>query len=111
MKNYILIFFIFFTQSFISCNNNNTEQKFEKEKWKNGTQIDRGNMITDLMDNKNVYLIGKTQSEIIELLGHPKSNEETIFLYLIDFGYMTPFYFEITFDKTKHKVYEISLSD
>jgi len=110
MKNSILIFLIFFTQSFISCKNH-TELKFEKEKWKNGTQFDRGNMITNLMENKNIYLIGKTQSEIIDLLGKPKSKEETNFLYLIDFGYMTPFYFDILFDKTEHKVYEISLSD
>jgi len=110
MKNSILIFFVIIAQSFVSCNNH-TEQKFNKEKWKNGTQIDRGNMITDLMNNKNTYLIGKTKSEIIELLGEPKDKNEINFLYLIDLGYMTPFYFNISFDKINNKVYEISLSD
>lgn len=87
----------------------NKLQKFDTEKWKAGNQIERGNMATDLLESEQ--LIGKNQSEVLNLLGNPKDNTDTNFVYLVDFGYMTPFYLDIYFDKETLEVIEVTLSD
>jgi hypothetical protein len=105
MKQSLLLLFIFF----LSCGNNYKAEIFDKEKWKKGTQIERGNMSTDLV--KSEMLIGKTKSEIIDLLGEPKDSTRTNFHYLVDFGYMTPFDLNIWFDKDNLRVNKTDLSD
>jgi hypothetical protein len=105
MKQTILLLFIFF----LSCGNNNKAEKFNKEKWINGTQIERGNMSTDLVDSK--ILIGKTKTQIIELLGNPKDSTKINFHYQVDFGFMVPFHLDIDFDLVESKVIEVKLAD
>tara|TARA_R110002111_G_scaffold221743_2_gene283929 strand:- start:369 stop:686 length:318 start_codon:yes stop_codon:yes gene_type:complete len=105
MKQSLLLLFIFL----LSCGNNNKAEKFNKEKWISGTQIERGNMSTDLVESK--ILIGKTKSEILDLLGNPKDSTNTNFHYLVDFGYMTSFDLKISFDKSNLRVNKTDLSD
>jgi len=105
MKQTLILLFIFL----LSCGNDNKAENFNKEKWLNGTQIERGNMSTDLVESK--ILIGKTKSEIIETLGNPKDSTKTNLHYLVDFGYMTPFHLDVNFDKNDLKVKEVTLTD
>ena len=51
--------FIFLITFLFSCINNTSPIKFNKEKWRSGTQIQRGNMATDLVESN--VLIGKKQ--------------------------------------------------
>ena len=94
---------------FIGCRNKIKEEKFNSEKWKTGTQIERGNMSTDLVESK--ILIGKTKPEILNLLGQPKDSDETNFHYIIDFGYMTPFHLDIMFDQNNLRANQAKISD
>lgn len=93
----------------LSCGNNSKTEKFDKEKWKQGTQIEQGNMSTDLVESK--ILIGKTKSEIIEYLGSPKDSSKTVYHYLVDFEYMTPFHLDVIFDLNGAKVKDVALGD
>lgn len=92
-----------------SCGNKIKNEKFDSKKWKTGTQIDRGNMSTDLV--KSNILIGKNKPEIIALLGQPQDSSDTNFHYLVDFGYMTPYHLDVTFDTNNLKVNKVDLSD
>ncbi len=105
MKQIILLLFIFF----LSCGNNNKAEKFNKEKWLNGTQVEPGNMSTDLVESK--ILIGKTKNQIIELLGNPKDSTKINFHYQVDFGFMVPFHLDINFNLMDNKVKEVKLTD
>ncbi len=91
------------------CTNNSKLEKFDKEKWQTATQIERGNMSTDLVESK--ILIGKSKSKIIEYLGYPKDSTKTNFHYLVDFGYMNSFNLDVNFDLTGLKVTEVTLID
>jgi hypothetical protein len=91
------------------CINSSKLEKFDKEKWQSATQIERGNMSTDLVESK--ILIGKDKRQVIDLIGYPKDSTETNFHYLVDFGYMTPFHLDINFDSTDLKVKEVTLAD
>ena len=99
---------VLLTLLFISCGNNTKLEKFNQDKWLTGTQIERGNMATNLIESK--VLIGKNKTEVIKLLGTPKDSNHVNFNYQVDFGYMTPFDLNISFDNTM-KVYNASLSD
>ena len=92
----------------MSCGNKIKSEKFDKEKWKAGTQIERGNMSTDLIESE--ILIGKSKSEVINLLGEPKDSSNTNFHYIVDFGYMTSFDLNIYFNNSL-KVHKTDLSD
>jgi outer membrane protein assembly factor BamE (lipoprotein component of BamABCDE complex) len=105
MKQTVILLLIFL----LSCGNNSKLEKFDQEKWKDGTQIERGNMSTDLVESK--ILIGKTKSEVLEYLGYPKDSAKTNFHYLVDFGYMTPFHLDVNFDLTDSRVKEVTLTD
>ena len=105
MKQTLILLFVFL----LSCGNENKTEKFNKEKWINGTQIERGNMSTDLVESQ--LLIGKTKSETIEYIGFPKDSTNLNFHYLLDFGYLTPFHLNVNFDKTDLKVKEMTISD
>ncbi|MDO5970237.1 hypothetical protein Q4Q35_10500 [Flavivirga aquimarina] len=105
MKHTILLLFIYF----LSCGNNNKAEKFNKEKWRNGSQIERGNMSADLVESE--ILIGKNKNQVIKLLGNPKDSTKVNFHYLIDFGYMTPFHLDVNFDMTNNKVKDVTLID
>ena len=105
MRQILLLLVIFF----LSCGNNHKLEKFDKEKWKKGTQIERGNMSTNLVESN--ILIGKTKSEVLDLLGEPKDSTNTNFHYLVDFGYMIPFDLNIWFDKNSLRVHKTDLSD
>ncbi|GAA3652995.1 hypothetical protein [Flavivirga jejuensis] len=105
MKQALILLFIFF----LSCGKNNKVEKFDDQKWKKGTQTERGNMSTDLVESK--ILIGKTKSEIIEKIGYPKDSTKTNFHYLVDFGYMTPYHLDVNFDSTDLTVKEVTLTD
>ncbi|MBD3892227.1 hypothetical protein [Olleya marilimosa] len=91
------------------CINNSKLEKFDKEKWQSATQIERGNMSTDLVESK--ILIGKSKSKIIEYLGYPKDSTKTNFHYLVDFGYMNPFNLDVNFDSTGLKAKKVTLTD
>lgn len=106
MKQTLAILFI---TSLLSCGSNNKPIKFDKNEWRNGTQVERGNMSTDLVESK--ILIGKDKLQVIELIGYPKDSTETNFHYLVDFGYMTPFHLDVTFDMTDLKVKKVTLAD
>jgi outer membrane protein assembly factor BamE (lipoprotein component of BamABCDE complex) len=105
MKRTLILLSIFF----LSCGNNNNAEKFNAEKWINGTQIERGNMSSDLVDSK--ILIGKTKIEIIELLGSPKDSSDVNFHYLVDFGFIVPFHLDINFSSVDNKAKEVKLAD
>jgi len=93
----------------LGCGGESRNQKFNKEKWKMGTQQDRGNRAEDLI--KSYELKGKTKSEILELLGQPKDTSEFWYHYLVDYGYMTLFHLEFMFDSTEFKVIKVTLDD
>lgn len=95
----------------MNCNNSNSLSKFDTNKWISGNQKERGNMASDLVDNKETILIGKTKSEIYKILGKPKDTTNLNFHYLVDFGYLTPFHLDIYFDKEKLIVNEVTLAD
>ena len=105
MKQTLILLFIFLS----SCGNDSKNEKFDKVKWINGTERERGNMSTDLVESK--ILIGKTKSETIEHLGYPKDSTSMNFHYLVDFGYMTPVHLDVIFDIADFKVREVTLSD
>jgi hypothetical protein len=87
----------------------NTLKKFETKKWKTGTQIELGNMSTDLVESK--LLIGKNKPKTIAYLEYPKDSTRTNFHYLVDFGYMTPFHLDVSFDVNSLRVKEVTLTD
>ena len=93
----------------LSCGNKIKSEKFDKEKWKTGTQIERGNMSTDLIESE--ILIGKSKFEVIDILGKPKDSTNTNFHYLVDYGYMTPFHLDVNFDLTDLNVKEVTITD
>ena len=83
---------------------NITHERFDSEKWKNWTESEeewssRWDMMNSLRNNHE--LKGKTKSEIINLLGQPSSESNSIFRYNlgpsgrgINYGYL-----RISFDK------------
>ena len=93
----------------LSCKNEVKLEKFDTEKWKTGTQLERGNMATDLVES--TILIGKNKTEVISILGQPKDSTITNFHYIIDYGYMTKFHLDISFDINKLKVIKTEISD
>lgn len=77
-------------------------EKFDSAKWKQGDKRTRGRMIYDLQAGK--ILIGKTESEVLDLLGtedHPCANHKT---YVIDANVPTDIYFSIHFDSETRRV-------
>lgn len=105
MKQTLVFSFLFL----ISCANNIKSEKFDSEKWKNGTQIERGKMATDLIKSK--ILIGKTKPETIEYLGFPKDSSKTMYHYIVDLGYMIPFHLDVIFEVNENKVNRVTLRD
>jgi len=105
MKHSLIVLFIVF----LSCENSNKLEKFDSKKWKTASQIERGNMSTDLLESQ--ILIGYTKSEVIEKLGNPKDSTKTNFHYLVDFGFMTPFHLDVNFDSIDLLVKEVTLTD
>ncbi len=107
MNKIVLLFYLILLC--ISCSPDTKTVKFSTEKWKSGSQLERGNMVTDLVESN--ILIGKSKIEVTKLLGIPKDSSKTNYLYLVDFGYMTPFYLDIEFDFTTKKVQKVILND
>ena len=68
----------------LSCQ---TNEKFDSEKWNNKSIVDfeitdvREGMLNDLLDSR--VLIGKSKSEIIELLGKPEIANDSKITYLV----------------------------
>jgi hypothetical protein len=76
--------------------------QFDSAKWKQGDKRTRGKMIYDLRNSK--ILIGKTESEVLDLLGKdddPKANSKT---YVIDANIPTNVFFSIHFDNDTRRV-------
>lgn len=79
-----------------------TNEKFDSEKWKNWEESEaewsmRWEMMNNLRDNHE--LKGMTKTEIIELLGKPTSQNNSVFTYNlgpskrgINYGYLKIFY-------------------
>lgn len=106
MKKALIIIVLFF--SFISCENYNPK-KFDSVKWKNASQREKGLMASDLVDSK--ILLGKSKTEVLELIGKPKDSSNINFHYLIEFGYIVPFHLDVNFDKNENKVIDVTLAD
>ena len=70
----------------ISCGHINQLYKFDKEKWRYGSQV-------------------------LELIVNPKDSINANFHYLVDFGYMTPFHLDINFYRKNNKVIKVTLAD
>lgn len=83
-------------------------EKFDYQKWKKGTQIERGNMATHLVESK--VLLEKNKTTILNLFGSSTNSTETNFHYLVDFGYMTPFHLDINFN-INNEVENVTLTD
>ena len=94
--------------SFTNCKDYNPK-KFESVKWKNASPREKGLMASDLVESK--ILIGKSKTEILELIGKPKDSSNINFHYLIEFGYMAPFHLDITFDKENNRAINAILLD
>jgi len=109
LKVILFVISLFLVLSISACGNKIEEKKFDAEKWKIGSQIDRGNMSTDLVESK--ILVGKNKSDVLHLLGEPKDSSNTNFHYLVDLGYMTPFHLDVSFDLINKKVIEVTLAD
>ena len=77
------IYYIIFCLVFIGCN---SKEKFNSEKWKH-KGLDwwmtdfREKMIDDLIQSDT--LIGLSKEEVINLLGEPEQNEDTLFGYTV----------------------------
>lgn len=75
---------------------------FDQQKWRDGDDIERGRMRSDLAERK--IIDGKTRQQILEILGEPdekiSKNSEEIWLYDIEVvGTKPQLQFPITFDK------------
>jgi hypothetical protein len=57
------------------------QKSFDSKEWKMGTPSSRGAMVQDLIDRK--ILLGKTSSEVEELLGGPDFRETNWFGYKV----------------------------
>lgn len=84
---------------------------FNSEKWKNGSELDRGRMSQDLM--RSDRLIGLTRPEVLELLGPP--DHDLDLAYRIDIGFrfgFTPWLYvlNVRFDSTG-RVVRVSATD
>ncbi|WP_299383909.1 hypothetical protein [uncultured Lacinutrix sp.] len=106
MKKIIIVILLLI--SFSNCTDNNTK-KFETTKWKNASPREQGLMASDLVESN--ILIGKSKSEVLELIGTPKDSSAINFHYLIEFGYMAPFHLDVNFNKNENKVIDVTLID
>ncbi|AUC83482.1 hypothetical protein [Lacinutrix sp. Bg11-31] len=106
MKKLIIVFFVLI--GFTNCKDYNPK-KFEATRWKNASPREKGLMASDLVESK--ILIGKSKAEVLELIGKPKDSSNINFHYLIEFGYMAPFYLDVNFQKNKNKVINVTLAD
>jgi len=66
-----------------------THERFDSDKWKNWVETEdtwslRWDMMNDLRQQHE--LIGKSKSEIIELLGEPADNMNSEFLYSLGYS-------------------------
>jgi outer membrane protein assembly factor BamE (lipoprotein component of BamABCDE complex) len=88
MKNLFLLYFIFFLLP-ISCGNI-SGIPFDSEQWKNANLNAEENwsLRWDMMDSlRNDYeLVGKTKSEIIDLLGNPDNKVNNEFYYYLGYS-------------------------
>lgn len=82
---------------------------FDATRWKNGNSRIKGKMVYDLQNSK--ILIGKSKTEVDDLLGrddYPSENRKT---FVIDTNIPTDIYFSIHFDKTTQKVKSTDIGD
>jgi hypothetical protein len=104
--NKIIVILLFI--SFFNCTDS-SPKKFETKKWKNASPREQGLMASDLVESN--ILIGKSKSEVLELIGVPKDSSTVNFHYLIEFGYMAPFHLDVNFNKNENKVIDVTLID
>ena len=93
----------------IQCNDARKPRQFDKQEWRNGDRLTRGDMADDLV--KRGILDRKNKPEVIELLGNPTDSTKLWYSYTVDYGYSTPFYLEVTFDSTEHLVERVTILD
>ncbi|MEZ4887017.1 MAG: hypothetical protein R3E32_19965 [Chitinophagales bacterium] len=112
----ILTFFILL--GIYSCGINSESElnnvKFSSEKWKVSDWREKGRMTDDIVEND--LLIGKTKTEIVEMLGEPVQQTEDRFHYTVDIGikYMYDtwlYWLSVDFDTIEHKVNQVWLAD
>jgi hypothetical protein len=111
---FILIFPVFLVFS-ASCGVIVNNEKFDSAKWKNGDERAKGKMVYDLQSSK--ILIGKTQTEIVELLGKSDGNvliesqPNTGDRFDIDTNFPMDIYFTIHLDPKTQKVVSTDIGD
>lgn len=77
------VLIILFCAFLFGCDFKTNNLKFDSEKWKTADLRTKGRMSRDLRDSN--LLIGKTKSEVENLLGKPKFDGEN-WTYTIDVG-------------------------
>ena len=106
----IVIGFVLFAPKDFQSNN----ALFQADQWRYGDYRVRGTMCRDLSEKK--ILIGKTRSEVKNILGEPEQDYDEFTKYAIDLGsiwerWMIRYNFMIDFDKETGLVTSAHLMD
>jgi len=108
------ILFLLCTLTFSCKDFQSNDLVFSSKAWKESDFRIRGRMSRNLLDQKS--LTGKTQSEVIEILGKPDEEYEDSIKYAIDLGsiferWIQRNFIMVTFDEQSLKVKEIAIID
>ena len=111
--NYFIIIFILFNL-FVGCNANSKEGSeipFVSSQWKSGDQRLRAQMANDLLQ-KNI-LSGKSESEILDILGSPDEKSPNRFTYFLETEFMGPWrmFLNVDFKDSTKKVHSAWITD
>jgi len=92
----------------LGCSAFINNEPFDSAAWKNGDERSRGQMVYDLQNGKT--LIGKSKSEVIEILGHGEDypNGET---YYVDTRVPWDQRFTVHFDGDGERVISTDIGD
>lgn len=114
-RNLLFLIFSVFLVFSVSCGVIVNNEKFDSAKWKNGDERAKGKMVYDLQSSK--ILIGKTQAEVIELLGRSdgsvliESQHNAGDRFDIDTNFPIDIYFTIHLDPKTQKVVSTDIGD
>jgi hypothetical protein len=89
-----------------------SSKRFDSADWKRGDQSTRGAMVQDILDHK--YFLGKSRSQINELLGRPDYQDDDWYGYKVVTAircHMWVCRMDITFDPKASLVTDVTLSD
>jgi hypothetical protein len=116
----VFVSIIFIVLSGCAGRNDGLEKlPFNKEEWLKGDRRVRGQMVDNLIADS--LLIGKSKSDVVELLGDPTASDTTgPIVYIVDPGLKTGprgvggtwlFYLTVQFDSLTNRVFEVHCGD